>query len=180
MVLDTDNVNLYSSTFLNDLQFRQVIMHEAGHGLGLSHVESNNSNQLMEPFLNIAFDGPQFDDILNAQRHYGDPLEPNDNGANATPLGALADGFSTTIDTVSLDDEPAFEVGPLLSFFLPFRLQQEPRHLASQFFGGLRHSLNRHVAVGFCETGSCFTLSLVSVTPEQGPPKTAAKEHGVT
>ncbi|MEM7576599.1 MAG: matrixin family metalloprotease [Planctomycetota bacterium] len=101
MVLDTDNVNLYSSTFLNDLQFRQVIMHEAGHGLGLSHVESNNSNQLMEPFINIAFDGPQFDDILGLHRNYGDSRE--ENGGN--------DFFITADDLGTFDNGDAFALG---------------------------------------------------------------------
>ncbi|MEM1097832.1 MAG: matrixin family metalloprotease [Planctomycetota bacterium] len=107
MVLDTDNVNLYSSTFLNDLQFRQVIMHEAGHGLGLSHVESNNSNQLMEPFLNIAFDGPQFDDILALHRNYGDARESNggnDSLFTADDLGDFSIGDEFALGTDARDN----------------------------------------------------------------------------
>ncbi|MEM1445305.1 MAG: matrixin family metalloprotease [Planctomycetota bacterium] len=127
MVLDTDNSNLYSSTLFNDLQFRQVIMHEAGHGLGLSHVESNNSNALMEPFINLAFDGPQFDDILALHRNYGDTRE--ENGGNNLPstaddLGTFGDGDvfalgtdagNTSVvtpdmtDFVSIDDDSDFD-----------------------------------------------------------------------
>ncbi len=102
MVLDTDNVNLYSSTFFNSLQFRQVVMHEALHGLGLSHVESNNSNQLMEPFLSIAFDGPQFDDILGLHRNYGDAREKNggnDTLATADFLGSFLNGDDFALGT---------------------------------------------------------------------------------
>ncbi|MEO0483263.1 MAG: GC-type dockerin domain-anchored protein [Planctomycetota bacterium] len=104
MVIDTGD-NFYFNLAGNSLRLRNILAHEHGHGMGQLHTCPITQSKLMEPFISLAFDGPQFDDILNAQRHYGDPLEPNDNGANATPLGALADGFSTTIDTVSLDDD---------------------------------------------------------------------------
>ncbi|MCQ6458457.1 matrixin family metalloprotease, partial [Vibrio parahaemolyticus] len=60
MVIDTAD-SFYSVTTDNSLRLRNVIMHEAGHGLGISHVESNNGSFLMEPFINLGFDGPQFD-----------------------------------------------------------------------------------------------------------------------
>ncbi|MEM8781318.1 MAG: matrixin family metalloprotease [Planctomycetota bacterium] len=102
MVLDTGNVSTFSSTFLDNLQFRQVIMHEALHGLGLQHVESNNSRQLMEPFLDISFDGPQFDDILALHRNYGDAYEEdggNDNAFTATEFGVLRAGDAVAVGT---------------------------------------------------------------------------------
>ncbi len=92
MVIDTDNVNFYSNPSHNYLRLRNVLAHEFGHGMGLSHFESNNSNQLMEPFISTAYDGPQIDDIHQAQRRYGDALEKNggnDTSANATDLGTI-------------------------------------------------------------------------------------------
>jgi hypothetical protein len=34
---------------------RDVVMHEHGHGMGMQHVCSSNSSQLMEPFINTSF-----------------------------------------------------------------------------------------------------------------------------
>ena len=75
----------------------------------------------MEPSISTSFDGPQYDDILGAQRHYGDFFESssNDTSANATDLGTIAVGSTVTvgadatttlvaataIDFVSIDDD---------------------------------------------------------------------------
>lgn len=75
---------------------RDVWMHEHGHGLGEFHVCSNNSLQLMEPFINTIFDGPQHDDLRGAQRHYGDPFEPDNNAASAQHLGTVTIASSLT------------------------------------------------------------------------------------
>lgn len=121
MVIDTDNVNSYSNSNNNYRLFRNVVMHETMHGLGFSHVESNNSAFLMEPSINTSFDGPQLDDIRGLQRLYGDPLEKNggnNTSGNATPLGTVTDltgvqigqfGDSKSVsssqsDFVSIDD----------------------------------------------------------------------------
>ena len=122
MVIDTGDVTsgFFANTSANSLRLRQVLMHEAGHGLGISHVESNNGQFLMEPFINLNFDGPQFDDVLGMHRGYGDANEfvGNDSSANATPLGSINAGESITIgadaddlgvapadvDFVSIDD----------------------------------------------------------------------------
>ncbi|MEM6329487.1 MAG: matrixin family metalloprotease, partial [Planctomycetota bacterium] len=92
MVIDTSNVDLYSNSADNFLRLRNVLMHEIGHGLGLNHVESNNSRQLMEPRIDLAIEGPQIDDILGIQRHYGDALEKN--GGNNTQATAT---FATSL-----------------------------------------------------------------------------------
>lgn len=124
MVIDTDNTTFYSGTSNDNLAFRNVLMHETGHGLGISHLESNNASFLLEPFISTSFDGPQFDDILALHRGYGDVNEKSNNGAgndtagNATALGALSlntmlsigtdadDTFVAANDTdfVSIDD----------------------------------------------------------------------------
>jgi hypothetical protein len=77
----------------NDYRFvRNTLGHEHGHGLGLEHVIPINNTKLMEPFLSVAFDGPQSDDIQGAQWYYGDWLENNDTNATKSDLGAVANG----------------------------------------------------------------------------------------
>jgi hypothetical protein len=102
MVLDTADGNFYDTPNNNFRALRNVIMHEHGHGLGFSHVESSNSRNLMEPFIDTSFDGPQFDDLLAVQRGYGDIYEENggnDSIANATSLGSVAGGSTVSIGT---------------------------------------------------------------------------------
>jgi hypothetical protein len=136
MVIDTGNPAFFSpNAGNNSLGTRNVIMHEHGHGIGLNHLFSNNSNHLMEPFISTAFDGPQFDDVLGAQRNYGDALEKaggNNTVATATSVGAVAHGAtvsrgtnaddaviaSTETDFISIDDNSdvdvfGFSVAPL-------------------------------------------------------------------
>lgn len=96
MVIDTGD-NFFATTTSNSIRLRNTLAHEAGHGIGLSHVESDNAAFLMEPFISTAFDGPQLDDILAAQRMYGDDFEPNDTAATARTLGALPTGQSFTV-----------------------------------------------------------------------------------
>ena len=106
MVIDTGNTNFYSQTDNNSLSFRNVVMHEAGHGFGLEHVLPTDQTKLMEPTLTTAFDGPQFDDILGMHRHYGDINERgsgNDSTATATNLGILAAGSMLSIGGDAVD-----------------------------------------------------------------------------
>lgn len=122
MVLDTDNSAFYGSSFSDYRRLRNVLMHEAGHGLGLDHLESSDSSQLMEPFISTAFDGPQIDDILAIQRNYGDVYEKNggnDNFLLSDDAGIFGDGdawsigtdgdsrvvSSTQTDFISIDDD---------------------------------------------------------------------------
>ena len=95
MVLDTADLSFVGNTANNFRNFRNVVMHEHGHGLGLEHVISSNADFLMEPTLrsNALYEGPQFDDILAVQRLYGDALEKNggnEGAATATQLGLLS------------------------------------------------------------------------------------------
>jgi autotransporter-associated beta strand protein len=94
--------------------FRNIIMHETMHGLGIFHVESADADFLIEPILSDAFDGPQLDDILALQRNYGDVHEKgagNNSAATATPLGTLTAaprsigslGANTVVDALDLD-----------------------------------------------------------------------------
>jgi len=102
MVLDSGD-SFFSNTGSGSLRLRNVATHEHGHGFGALHVCPINGTKLMEPFVNLSFDGPQLDDILNVQRLYGDQYEPNDTAAQATSLGSLSAGI-TDVFTVSSDD----------------------------------------------------------------------------
>lgn len=102
MVIDTDNASFYANRFAESRRLRNVVMHEAGHGLGFNHLESSDSGQLMEPFISTAFDGPQIDDILAAHRNYGDALESNggnDRLTTATEIGVFDDDAEWIIGT---------------------------------------------------------------------------------
>lgn len=113
LVADTSNFGFFGDSTNNYRGLRNVLMHEAGHGLGFAHLISNNSNALMEPMNNNNFDGPQHDDILAAHRNYGDALEKNggnDDITSATHLGSLtpmpitAPASSLAIGTDAADD----------------------------------------------------------------------------
>lgn len=91
MVIDTDdmidhptNPGFFINTSNNSIRLRNTLSHEHGHGMGLNHVCPTNGTKLMEPFINVGFDGPQLDDILGGQRHYGDAREENDTAGTAT------------------------------------------------------------------------------------------------
>ncbi len=105
MSLDTGDIANYSQPVNNFRFLRNVLMHEHGHGIGISHVESNNARFLMEPFIDTSFDGPQLDDIRAAHRGYGDVFEKANNGngndviANAIDLGVSATGSPIVIGT---------------------------------------------------------------------------------
>ena len=76
MVIDRAETWGSSSTNLHRF-LRNTVMHELGHSVGIDHVCSNNTGQLMEPFLSTGFDGPQQDDIRGINRNNGDPYEGN-------------------------------------------------------------------------------------------------------
>jgi hypothetical protein len=82
--------------------FRNVVMHEHGHGMGLEHSCPFNGIKLMEPGLVTTFDGPQQDDIRGMQRNYGDPFEPNNTIATSTPLDGIAGGSIDPINPGSV------------------------------------------------------------------------------
>jgi len=96
--------SFYNNTGSNSLRLRNVVAHEHGHGLGMEHVCPSNQTKLMEPFVSTAYNGPQLDDILNGQRHYGDPLEPNDSTSDATEMGTFGSTGFFNITEASIDD----------------------------------------------------------------------------
>ena len=121
MTIDTSNGD-YFDNLANDFRaFRNTLMHEFMHGIGIDHVESSDADFLIEPFAADTSDGPQLDDILAIQRSYGDPLEKlgGNTFSTAIDLGTIAPfaivsrgtlGDSTLVDRaetdfVSIDDE---------------------------------------------------------------------------
>ncbi len=115
MMVNTDQASFYTNDFENYRNMRNTIMHEAMHGLGVSHVNSSDGRFLLEPVITAIFDGPQLDDVLALQRLYGDALEKdggNDAFELATPLGPLTTaqplvrgtlGDDTIVDGAALD-----------------------------------------------------------------------------
>jgi hypothetical protein len=103
MVIDTDNTSFFGNSGSTYRRLRNTVMHEHGHGMGLKHSCPQNSTKLMEPTINLGFDGPQEDDILGGQRHYGDPFESNDSPSTATDRGTLNNG-GHFITGASIDD----------------------------------------------------------------------------
>ncbi|MBA3480585.1 MAG: pre-peptidase C-terminal domain-containing protein [Pirellulales bacterium] len=94
MVLNTDKGSFFDNTPNNYRGFRNVVMHEALHGLGVTHVESSDGDFLMDPIIQTHFDGPQIDEVLAMHRNYGDRLEKggNDSASDVTALPPLAPG----------------------------------------------------------------------------------------
>ncbi len=83
-----------------------ILTHEVGHALGLEHSFPPNGTKLMEEYLpgnvrdKYGF-GPQFDDILQIQKIFGDVMEPNDTMFAAATLANLQIG-KTSIDQLSI------------------------------------------------------------------------------
>lgn len=101
MVMDTDDNFTFANPGGNYTFFKNVLMHEHGHGMGFGHVQPTDQTKLMEPFASSAFLGWQDDDIRGGQRFYGDALENNDGSGTATDFGALSDTLFT--DNLSID-----------------------------------------------------------------------------
>lgn len=106
MIIDTGNSNFYGPSFPESRAFRNVLEHEHGHGLSIRHVCPLNQTKLMEPFIASSFLGAQEDDILAANRGYGDRDEfpaQNDTINSATALGAIAIDGSVSRTQISID-----------------------------------------------------------------------------
>ncbi|MEO1497310.1 MAG: matrixin family metalloprotease [Planctomycetota bacterium] len=102
MGIDTDDfIDLLANPADDFRYLRNTIMHETGHGLGLDHIVSNDADFLLEPTINVGFDGPQHDDLRGIHWLYGDAFEKgvarNEIAPLATPLGDLAVGGSLSI-----------------------------------------------------------------------------------
>jgi len=105
MVLDTSEFNFFRLPTNNNRAFRNVIMHEVGHAIGLNHIESTSDNLLLEPSINLSFDGPQLDEVRAIQFVFGDAFEETNNGLGnetvptATDLGSISPGGMLAVGT---------------------------------------------------------------------------------
>ncbi|MBX3410663.1 MAG: matrixin family metalloprotease [Phycisphaeraceae bacterium] len=108
MVIDTTENWGNSSNVYRFL--RNTVMHELGHGLGFRHVCSSNSDILMEPFLSMAYTGPQHDDLRAVTFNYGDVFEPNNSSTTATVIAPTTVGGTITPGEVPF---PAIPSGSL-------------------------------------------------------------------
>lgn len=148
MVLDSGD-GTYNNTSNGSLILRNVLAHEHGHGLGINHVCPVNQTKLMEPFLSTAFDGPQFDDILAANRGYGDDAEDNDTPGVATPLGSITPGGSLSVDTVSVDDNSDTD-------FAPFSTGPGQQVSISVVPSGVPYLSGPQLGSGACSAGTLY------------------------
>ncbi|TWT36985.1 Matrixin [Posidoniimonas corsicana] len=121
MVIDTGETAFYSNPSNDYRQFRNTVMHEVGHALGLLHVESDDSRLLLEPYITTTFDGPQLDDIRGLHALYGDAYEKTYNGqgngayTRATPLGKLVPGGELAVGSDAAGNQ---SVDPLETDFV--------------------------------------------------------------
>ncbi len=151
MVLDSADT-FFSNMTNNSRKLRNVIAHENGHGIGLAHVCPVDQTKLMEPTASTAFLGPQYDDRLGGQRHYGDVYEPNNSVGAASPLGALTIG-TTTITDVSTDDNSDTDT---YSFTVP-----SSRSLTA-ILRPVGSTYNQGTQSGGCGAGTPFNSLVVS------------------
>ena len=106
IVIDTTETNLFSNGTNNFRYFRNVLMHELGHAIGLGHVVSSTDQLLMEPHIDVSFDGPQLDDIRGAQAYYGDRIESTNSGqGNATAALAYNLGTLSSANNLSVGSD---------------------------------------------------------------------------
>jgi hypothetical protein len=102
MVIDTSETNFFKINAANFINYRNTLMHEIGHALGVLHV-STTSDLLMEPTIDTSFDGPQLDEVRAVQYFFGDANERSNGGlgngaaAFATGLGVIAPDTTKTI-----------------------------------------------------------------------------------
>lgn len=113
ILFDSSDVSRLSHPAVNFIRLRNALMHEIGHALGLDHIASSNAAFLMEPALNVSFDGPQIDDVRGLHFLYGDALErieraaPTHAQALSASLGVLSPGDAAVVGNVGSDTRVA-------------------------------------------------------------------------
>jgi hypothetical protein len=152
MIIDTgDNFFVNNPT----IGTTNVLTHEVGHGVGLRHVCPANQTKLMEPFITTAFNGPQEDDILGTNRHYGDPDEVNNSVAVPTFLGANPLPTSYSKQQRSIDDNTDLD-------YFSFTINQQALLSGSLTPTGTTYLNGTQNPNGSCSPGSPFNASVIS------------------
>ena len=109
MIIDTGNPLYFTQSSNSFRPFRNTIMHEFMHGIGIDHVESSDAEFLIEPSGDDSIDGPQLDDILAIQRLYGDPLEKSGGNAFGTAIDLGSIAVSGTVSVGTMGDAVAVD-----------------------------------------------------------------------
>jgi LEA14-like dessication related protein len=152
MIIDTSD-NFFANS--PGLGTTNVLTHEIGHGLGISHVCPITQTKLMEPFVTTAFMGPQEDDILATNRSYGDQEGLNDSAATASFLGANSNPTSYSKLQRSIDDNgdvDYFSFTTIEATLISTTLSPT----GSMYLSGVQNSN------GLCSAGSSFDALTVS------------------
>ena len=99
MFIATNNFNIlqFNNPANNFRAFRNTVVHEHGHGLGMIHVVPCNQTKVMEPQVPTNFDGVSVDDIRGAGRSYGDRYAGNHTPADAHDFGDLSSPSTRSI-----------------------------------------------------------------------------------
>lgn len=150
MVIDTAD-SYFDTTSGNSIRLRNTMAHEHGHGIGLDHVCPANGTKLMEPFISTSYDGPQHDDVLAANRHYGDRFEHDDSPGTAGSLGSLS---SATETNLSIDDYSDIDILSL-SVVNGSTLDVTVTPVGATYLSGEQNS------DGSCSAGSSFNSLIV-------------------
>lgn len=122
MVIDTSESGFFSSPINNFRTFRNVIMHELGHAIGIGHVTSSSDRLLLAPTIDLLIDGPQLDEVRAVHLFFGDALEETNDGlgnetvATATDLGSISPNGTLTIGTDA--DVPTQAISPTATDFV--------------------------------------------------------------
>ncbi|MGE3320848.1 MAG: matrixin family metalloprotease [Phycisphaerales bacterium] len=164
MVVDAGD-SFYNTTSNNSRRLRNVLFHEHGHGMGQLHVCPSNQTKLMEPFISTAYFGPQLDDILNAQRHYGDDDEPND--AAFTSVALPSPGLATqTRQRLSIDDNADVDFYSI-SVPGPSRIAVTIRPIGSSYVQGPQTSACDTTGTSLYDPRVVNDLTLAIIAPNQ-------------
>jgi len=96
-----DSAEAWGQSANSFLFLRQTVMHELGHAMGILHsCDQGASDFLMEPQLDLSFDGPRADDMLSVHSLYGDILEPNDAPGPSNWTIPLSNNNSATLGAI--------------------------------------------------------------------------------
>jgi len=160
-----DRSESWNSSTNNYRFFRNTIMHEHGHGIGLFHVCPTNGTKLMEPFLNTNFDGIRHDDVRGGQRHYGDPFEEDNDVASANDLGVLAIGAPITVGAVpggAITNTTTLSIdGDLEQDFFMFTTTEETTSTVTVTPRGLNYDSSQQVS------GNCTSNNFINTLATQ-------------